>query len=244
VRQRDPPRLAFLRRVRRARVQRAAALTATAELFQPRAEIARRAPRAANLARARGSIRSEVPMAGVSVDGGKGRRRSLDSEVNMIPMIDLLMVTVAFLLITAVWSTMARVDANAKVPGQDNGPPCDGACEHPKELHVDLRYADKIVLTWRQDSVVLASFDVPRKGIAIAGGGMRFADLGAAVEAQWKAQGTVRAPTDLGRDRAVLHTSNDTRYEEMIAAMDAIYGVKRAVRGGTEPAFAVTLATN
>jgi len=42
-------------------------------------------------------------MAGVNVDtGGKGGRRSVDSEINMIPMIDLLVCAIAFLLITAV----------------------------------------------------------------------------------------------------------------------------------------------
>jgi len=57
-------------------------------------------------------------MGGVSVDsGGHGGRRSLDSEINMIPMIDLLMVTISFLLITAVWSHMARLNADAQVPG-------------------------------------------------------------------------------------------------------------------------------
>ena len=56
-------------------------------------------------------------MAGVDVGGGKGKRRSLDSEINMIPMIDLLMVTIAFLLITAVWSHMSRINADAQVPG-------------------------------------------------------------------------------------------------------------------------------
>jgi hypothetical protein len=153
------------------------------------------------------------------------------------------MVTIAFLLITAVWSTMARVDANANVPGADTGEKCEGPCPKPKELHVDLRYESKIVLTWKQDDVVVKSIDVPRKPMTV-GGGLRFADLGAAVEAEWKAEGVRRSPTDLARDRAVLHTSNQTRYEEMIAAMDAIYAVHRSVRGGTQPAFAVTLATN
>jgi len=55
-------------------------------------------------------------MGGVSVDsGGKGGRRSLDSEINMIPMIDLLMVTISFLLITAVWTHMSRINASISV---------------------------------------------------------------------------------------------------------------------------------
>jgi len=56
-------------------------------------------------------------MGGVDVGGGKGPRRSLDSDINMIPMIDLLMVTISFLLITAVWTHMARINADAQVPG-------------------------------------------------------------------------------------------------------------------------------
>ena len=56
-------------------------------------------------------------MGGVSVESGGGGRRSLDSEINMIPMIDLLMVTISFLLITAVWTHMARINADAQVPG-------------------------------------------------------------------------------------------------------------------------------
>ena len=108
-------------------------------------------------------------MAGVGVEAGKSGRRTLDSEINMIPMIDLLMVTIAFLLITAVWSTMARLDASANVPGPPTAEPCDGVCEKPKELHVDMHASDKFVLTWKQDGVVLRSLDVPR-GTTTAGG--------------------------------------------------------------------------
>src|SRR5262249_9164018 len=53
--------------------------------------------------------RGGFPMAGVSVGGSRGPRRSLDSEINMIPMIDLLMVTISFLLITAVWVHSQRL---------------------------------------------------------------------------------------------------------------------------------------
>jgi len=57
-------------------------------------------------------------MGGVDLGtGGGGKRKSVDSEINMIPMIDLLMVTISFLLITAVWTHMARINADAQVPG-------------------------------------------------------------------------------------------------------------------------------
>ena len=41
---------------------------------------------------------------------GKGVFRRCDHEVNMVPMIDLMVCCISFLLITAVWSHMARVD--------------------------------------------------------------------------------------------------------------------------------------
>ena len=56
-------------------------------------------------------------MAGVDVGGG-GKRRGIDAEVNMIPFIDLLFVTVAFLLITAVWTQAKQISSNAEVPGE------------------------------------------------------------------------------------------------------------------------------
>jgi len=42
-------------------------------------------------------------MGGVDVGEGGGKKRATNSDINMIPFIDLLMCTIAFLLITAVW---------------------------------------------------------------------------------------------------------------------------------------------
>ena len=85
-------------------------------------------------------------MGGVSVDsGGHGGRRSLDSEINMIPMIDLLMVTISFLLITAVWSHMARLNADAQVPGPPRPETEPTPKEPDKTLHIEMKTADKFV---------------------------------------------------------------------------------------------------
>ena len=99
-------------------------------------------------------------MAGVDVGGGgKGGRRSTDSEINMIPFIDLLMVTIAFLLITAVWVTSSRIDTNAEVPGQAGcGEQCDAP---PKTLHVHLQ-DDRFVLSWKDGSTLVSERSVPR----------------------------------------------------------------------------------
>jgi biopolymer transport protein TolR len=56
---------------------------------------------------------------GVSVDtGSKSGKKSVNAELNLVPYIDLLTCMVAFLLITAVWSQLARLEAHQKGQGQ------------------------------------------------------------------------------------------------------------------------------
>jgi biopolymer transport protein ExbD len=122
-------------------------------------------------------------MGGVSTDsGGKGGRRSLDSEINMIPMIDLLMVTISFLLITAVWSHMARLNADAQVPGPPRPDTEVQKIEPEKQLHIEMRSTDKFVLIWKQAGTVISTLDVPRKDVIDKQGNVkvtRFPDLAA-----------------------------------------------------------------
>jgi biopolymer transport protein ExbD len=148
----------------------------------------------------------------------------------MVPMIDLLMVTIAFLLVTAVWSSMARMEGRADVPGQATEPT---PTAHERSLHVDMRPVDRYVLSWRDGNVVTSSRDVPRQA----------ASLARALEQEWRTNGAHVSPADPGRDRAVLHVSNETPFSEMVAAMDAVESAKRAVPHGQTPAFALTLAT-
>jgi hypothetical protein len=178
-------------------------------------------------------------MAGSTTDTGRGGgRRLLDSEINMVPMIDLLMVTIAFLLVTAVWSHMARLEAAGRAPRAD---PC-GDCDVPdaRVLDVDMRVPDRFVLSWRArgGGVVVGPIDVPRR----AGDGSRFPELAEAVAREWREHGAHTAPTDPRRDEAVLHTADDARFAEIVRAMDAIYEVRRRVGPGSASALAVTLA--
>jgi biopolymer transport protein ExbD len=53
--------------------------------------------------------------------GGKGRRKEVDADLNLVPYIDLLTCMVAFLLITAVWSQLARLQVAQKGQGQTDG---------------------------------------------------------------------------------------------------------------------------
>lgn len=189
-------------------------------------------------------------MGGVDVGGGGGGRRKTDSSINMIPFIDLLMVTISFLLITAVWSHMARLNADAQVPGPPREVEPD-KIEPEKQLHVEMRSADKFTLIWKQSGTVISTVDVPRKDNMIVKDGkkiIRFPELGAKIESEWKAAGSHKDATDKKFDQAILHTDNETAYVYLVGVIDAIYQAHRPfnIQGKAEqvPAFNVTFAVN
>lgn len=194
-------------------------------------------------------------MAGVDVGGGgSGGRRALSQEINMVPMIDLLMVTISFLLLTAVWTHMARMDANASVPHACSGEDCDRPIDPPKTLHVDMKDPARFVLSWRKGSDTLDRFEVPRSRAAFASGKdheIRYPELAAKINETWRASGEHRATDDRTRDRAVLHTDDSASYSDLVAVMDAIRSVERPVAtGGLEgrstrsPAFDLVFSMN
>lgn len=68
-------------------------------------------------------------MGGVSVDtGGGGGRKSVDSNINMIPMIDLLVSIIAFLLMAAVW-----VQSGSLTASQPRGAPTPDSPPNPEQ---------------------------------------------------------------------------------------------------------------
>ena len=191
-------------------------------------------------------------MGGVDVGGGGGgKRKSLDSEINMIPMIDLLMVTISFLLITAVWTHMSRINADAQVPGPPRPDVEQEKVEPEKQLHVMMQSEDKFVLVWKQGSTTVDSIDVPRKDVTIHTGNVdvvRFPDLATKIESEWKAKGQHSNPSDRKLDQAILHTDNKPEFRYIIGVIDAIYQTHRDMQLGNKteptPAFNITFATN
>jgi biopolymer transport protein ExbD len=189
-------------------------------------------------------------MGGIDVGGGGGgKRKSLDSEINMIPMIDFLMVTIAFLLITAVWTHMARINADAQVPGPPRPDVEQEKTEPEKQLHIEMRDEDKFVLVWKQGSTTVDSIDVPRKDVVTQAGAVeivRFPDLADKVATEWKAKGQHSNPTDRKLDQAILHTDNKTEFKYIIGVIDAVYQTHREMQLGPKteklPAFNITFA--
>lgn len=170
-------------------------------------------------------------MAGVSVEAGRGGRRAVDTEINMVPMIDLLMVTVSFLLITAVWSHMSRLDATTKVPSAQNVTKPE---EPVARMHLEVPEAqDQLVrLTMQRGSETLDSTTIPRSDVKA---------IGKRIDAMQHAH-----PVDLASEMShvvVLHVANDMRYGDMVAVMDSIAQVPDPRGHHGEPNFHVNLAT-
>ncbi len=193
-------------------------------------------------------------MAGVDVGGGgKSGRKALDSEINMVPFIDLLMVTISFLLLTAVWSHMSRINANAQVPGPPRPDEEMTEVEPEPQLHVEMREPENFKLIWKTGSKVVTDKTIPRKAEEVRGStgaivGSRYPDLAAEIEEQWKVTGKHRDASDRKVDQAVLHTDNATKFSDIVAVIDAIYRTHRPFNSGkpgdSVPAFNVTFAVN
>src|SRR5687767_2095661 len=105
-------------------------------------------------------------MAGIDVGGGHGRR-SVNQELPLIPFIDFLLCLVMFLLVTAVWSQMARINADARVPGPPNPEKEIEEKKKDKQLHVEMRGDRKFQLVWKEGTTVINTIDVERKPVPI-----------------------------------------------------------------------------
>jgi biopolymer transport protein ExbD len=169
-------------------------------------------------------------MAGIDVGGSGGRKRATNSDINMIPFIDLLMVTISFLLITAVWVTSSRIKADAQVPGP---PGCGEECKPQVErvLHVMVNEGD-FGLVWKREGTVLSEVHVPRAaGGDKAGDAVRYPELAQAIQKDWAQYHEHFDPNDRKQDVAVLHSDNRTPFRELVAVMDAINGTRREIKG-------------
>jgi biopolymer transport protein ExbD len=72
----------------------------------------------------------------VTLESGGGGRKSVDVELNIVPFIDMMSCMVAFLLISAVWTNLAQINATPRVAG----PP-------PQNQELDPPVAASVLLT-------------------------------------------------------------------------------------------------
>lgn len=172
---------------------------------------------------------------------GRGERRPRNHELPLVPFIDFLLCLVAFLLVTAVWSRMARLEADARTGGGGEPTPSSRA------LHVEVRGDEKFRLTWKDGATVVSMTEVPRAAVR-NGAEPRYPELARSISEEWSKHGSHRAKGDASLDRAVLHTDNGTPFAEVAAVLDALHEPRREIaRGdGSEKvsAFNVTFAAN
>lgn len=162
-----------------------------------------------------------------------GGRRSLDAEINMVPMIDLLVCCITFLVLTAVWSTMSRLPADAQAPGQT----CGGCSSDGESLHVEMREGRDFHLVWRQGGAVVRSVDVPREPVV--------SGEGRAARVAYPALARAMRTETAGREKmvaATLHTDDTVPFREMAGVMDALLTPKLVVGSREMPKVAVSLA--
>ncbi len=162
-------------------------------------------------------------MGGVDVGPTNGKRQT-NIEINMIPFIDLLMVTIMFLLITAVWVNFSRMNANAQIPGPPD--PTKEIDPQTPEKALNVHVTDnEFKLVWKQGATVVSETTSERpKG---TGTDLRYDDLATKIAAEWKQQSSHQDKSDKKQDQAILHVDNRLPFKEVIAVLDAIYDCKR-----------------
>ena len=164
-------------------------------------------------------------MGGVDVGGSDSGKRPTNSDINMIPFIDLLMVTISFLLITAVWVTNARIEANAQVPGKEG---CGEECQkQDRTLHVQV-HEDSFSLVWKDGATVLSENKIPKQEVEVGKDGMkavRYPGLAEAIQGEWKRQGVHQ---DVGharrRRRGMGVDDEESAHEETLVVLRWTHG--------------------
>jgi biopolymer transport protein ExbD len=144
-------------------------------------------------------------MGGISVGGGHGNKKAVDSEIPLVPFIDLLLCCIMFLLVTAVWNQLARINANQQTPGQQA--PLD---QPPPEERV------KLILQVQNTGYVLAStagdrIEVPKTG-----------DRYDVVELRNKLQ--ERHRLEPNRRDLIVAPEDGVEYMFVVEAMDVVVG--------------------
>src|SRR5438876_1008025 len=132
---------------------------------------------------------------------GKGGKKALDAAINLVPFIDLLSCCLSFLLITAVWTQLARMDVTQK--GQGAAGSTD---EKPPENQVQLTlYVDK-------DGYTISKSTGETTAIPMKGDDYDYAKLG---EVLAKAKMDHPDKTDLA-----IKSDDDVIYQRIIHTMD------------------------
>jgi biopolymer transport protein ExbD len=144
-------------------------------------------------------------MAGISAGGGHGGKKSVDHSIPLVPFIDLLLCCVMFLLVTAVWNQLARLNANQQQPGQpqmDTPPP-----EEPQiKLILQVQNTGFVLATTAGDNTT-----IPKNGDAY--------DIEELVKKLKE-----RRELEPNRKDITVAPEDGVHYEDVVKAMDTVVG--------------------
>jgi biopolymer transport protein ExbD len=142
--------------------------------------------------------------------GGRGRKKkALDAIINVVPAIDLLSCAISFLLFTAVWTQISRLQAQSM--GASGPPP---TAEQMKQLQVTVSLTEKgLTLT---TSAGMAA-EIPTKGRTPDGGPVF--DLGALAQKlkQLKVEYPDQSSVTVAADDAII-------YADLVKVIDTCVG--------------------
>lgn len=142
-------------------------------------------------------------MAGIDV-GGHGGKKSSNSEIPLVPFIDLLLCCVMFLLVTAVWNQLARIDANQQQPGQqapDQPPP-----EEKIKVVLQVKATGYVISSTAGDHI-----DIPKVGDAYD-------------DEQLRTKLQERKRLEPNRKDVTVAPEDGVLYADVIKAMDMVVG--------------------
>jgi biopolymer transport protein TolR len=146
-------------------------------------------------------------MASASIgDGSKGRKKSLDAEINLVPFIDLLSMCICFLLMTAVWIQIGSLQVKQSHGTDAAAAPTNSfemqlMLQSPSSLTVELKRAGKSV-----KKIELASMDK---------------DFLSKVDAGIKSLLTITGG-EAGVSSATLSPNASVSYGDLVSVMDVL----------------------
>jgi biopolymer transport protein ExbD len=138
---------------------------------------------------------------------GKSGKKPLDAAINLVPFIDLLSCCISFLIITAVWTQLARMDVSQKGQGA-----AGAESEKPPEPTVTLTlFIDKDGYTFAKSTG--ENTPIPKKGDDYDN--TRLADVLKDAKTQYPDKNDIQVKSD-----------DDVIYDKIIHAMDVVLSAK------------------
>lgn len=141
--------------------------------------------------------------------GGKGGKKALDAPINLVPFLDLMAVTISFLLMTAVWTQIGRLQV------AQSGGPSDPQKEEEKnplppvnllltetQLKLTVGGADWGVFPYERD-------EAKKNHLKLDKLAAKFKEI----KGQWPEQGAI-----------TLQTEDAVRYEDLVTVIDECVG--------------------